>query len=885
MLRALFSRLLSHLRRDKTEREMDDEMRFHLEMVTEENLRRGMSAEEARRAARLSFGGMEQVKEECRDVSRLRWIEDVWQDLVFGVRMLLKNPGFTFVAVLTLTLGIGANTAIFSVVNAVLLRPLPFQDAARLVWFWEHQPDFEHASFTPADFLDYQAQNQAFEEMTAYRGMGFTLTSDRQPEMISGLIVSSNFFSLLGIKPELGRALQPEDGRAGAARVAVISHSFWQQRFGGNANVIGKTLTLSGESVTVVGVAPPSLNAPGMTDRVEVWLNPRNVVPDFLLTDVGDMLANRGLHYLAVIARLKPGVSFPQAQTDISAIAARLQQQHPESNAGHTVQLISLHQRTVGDVRYALLVLLCAVGVVLLIACVNVANLMLARAVSRQREIAIRTALGAGRFRIIRQLLTESLVLAALGGACGWLLASWGVHWLVALSPADTPRLDEIGLDRQVFAFTSIVSLVTGIIFGLMPALMVSKPDLNTALKESTPSMTSSAGPRRLRGGLVIAEIALALMVLVGAGLLVRSFVRLRAVDPGFEPEHLLTMSIGLTDTKYEQAARRIAFSKDFTTRMEALPGVQGVAIANDLPIMGTDTAMVLSVEGRQPTPGEELMPGVHIINPRYFQTMGITLLKGRAFTEHDTNDAPPVVIVNETMARRLWPGQDAVGKRIKLGQGNLPWTEVVGVVRDVKHNGLQAGPSLDAYTPFFQNPWPFLAVALRSNLDPAALISMVRREVQAIDPTQAADEFKPMHNLIAESVGARRLSLALFALFAVVALLLAAVGIYGLISYSVAQRTHEIGVRMALGAQRGDVLRLVIRQGMLLALIGVGIGLAGALALTRLMTTLLYEVSTTDPITFAVIAALLLGVAWLACYLPARRATKVDPMVALRYE
>ena len=806
-------------------------------------------------------------------------METLWQDLRYGVRMMLKSPGFTLVAVVTLALGIGANTAIFSVVNAVLLRPLSFKDSNQLVWFWENQPDFRHANISPADFLDFQAQTRAFEQITAFRQMDFTLTGDRQPEQIHGMIVSANYFSVLGAEVEAGRGFQPDDGRPGAARVAVLSHGFWQQRFGGDPNVIGKALTLSGQSVTVVGIAPPQLK----TERAELWLNPRTVVPDQLFGVDRDPATIRGSHYLHSIGRLNPGATLQQAQDEISAIATRLEEQFPATNSGHTIELISLLDQTVGRLRPALLVLLGAVGLVLLIACVNVANLMLARATARHKEMALRMALGASRWRVVRQLLTESLALATLGGACGSLLAVWGVDLLVAMSPENIPRLHEIGVDRQVLGFTLLISLATGIIFGLAPALAASRPDLNEALKEGGRSATPGASRGRMRATLVIVEVALALLVLVGAGLLGKSFVRLRSVDPGFQPAKLLTMWLFLADARYTKEAPRLAFLKELNARLEALPGVEGVGIGDDLPIAGTDTSTDLTVEGREASGGEQLMSGVHVVNPRYLEAMGIPLLKGRTFTERDTSEAPEVVLVNETMARRLWPGQEAVGKRIKLLGPN--WAEVVGVVRDVKHNGLNAEPTMDAYVSHLQAPWPWMSVSLRSNLDPVALRASVRREVQAIDPNQAVANFKTMDQVIGESVGERRLSLVLFGLFGAVALLLAGVGIYGVMGYGVTQRTHEIGIRMALGAQTGDVLKLVVGQGMTLALAGVAAGLLGAFGLTRLMISLLFGVSATDTFTFVVIALVLAGVALLACYLPARRASRIDPMVALRYE
>jgi putative ABC transport system permease protein len=809
------------------------------------------------------------------------------QDLRYGMRMLIKKPGFTVVAILTLALGIGANTAIFSVVNAVLIKPLPYKESERLIWFWEQQPQLAQAPLAPGDFADFQAQNQTFEQVAGIRDTLLTLTGDGPPEPLRGEIVSANYFAMLGVPPLMGRALQADDGQKGAPRVAVLSQPFWQRRFGGDRNVIGQSLRISGEDVTVVGVMPAGFNAP--TERAEIWVNPHATVPDFLFTERNEQwLQSHGSHFLKVIGRLKPGVTRQQAQADIDAIFDHIHQQYPFT-ANHLIHLVPLHERITGQMRSALLIVFGAVGLVLLIACANVANLLLARAMGRSREMAIRTALGASRWRTIRQLLTESLLIALMGGAVGVLLAVWGVDLLVSLSPTDTPRLNEISLDWRVLGFTLIASLLTGILFGFAPVLFTSRIDINQTLKEGARGVSTGGARHRLRNGLVMAEIALALVVMVGAGLLVRSFVRLQSVDPGFNPDHLLTMRIGLMDPRYFKPGAPLQFVKEIVPKLEALPGVEAVAFGNDLPIAGTDSSSNPTVEGRAPAQeNEELLVGMHPVSADYFDGLGIRLIKGRDFNERDNENAPPVGIINETMARTLWPDQDPLGKHFTFDSPKSPnfrWTEVIGVVADVKHDGLNAESGMHAYLSNLQMTWPFHTIALRSHLDDAALLAAVQQTIQSIDPNQPVFDVKPMSAIMSESVAERRLTLALSSLFAVVALLLAGIGIYGVIAYSVTQRVHEIGLRLALGAQPANILGLVLKQGARLALAGVAVGVGGALAVTRLMQSLLFQVSATDPLTFIAIALLIIFVALLACYIPARRATKVDPMVALRYE
>ncbi|MGH9778816.1 MAG: ABC transporter permease [Candidatus Acidiferrales bacterium] len=806
-------------------------------------------------------------------------METLWQDLKYGARQLLRSPGFTAVAVLTLALGIGATTTMFSIVHNVLLRPLPYPDPDRIVWFFERQPNLEHAPFSGADYLDLAQQNRTFEHIVAMRNLDFHLTGLEEPERVRGVVATPNMLGVFGTQPAHGRGFLPADGAPGAPRVALLSHGLWQRRFGGDPGVVGREITLNEESVTVVGVLPPSFRLGGGAD---LYLNPRHVVPEVFATSTGDPTQNRATHYLTVAGKLKPGVSLAQAQADIDAVIARIEEQH---RTGHTAHVFPLHEVVVGDVRRPLLILLGAVGLVLLIACANVANLLLARATARQREIALRAALGAGRGRLVRQLLTESLLLAMAGCALGLLLAWWGIAALVAASPPQLPRVSAIQVDRVALAFAVAVGALTGLLFGLAPALQNTRTHLAEALKEGVRGAGGGLPHNRLRRGLIVAEMALSVTLLVGAGLLTRSLLRLLDVDPGFRPENLVTMTISFSSAKYSQEGRNRAFVEELLPRLESLPGVEGVAAANDLPLEGQDTTTYPTVEGREPAqPGEQLIIGVHSVNNNYFRTLGVQLRQGRFFDHRDASSAPRVVIVNQTAAQRLWPQDNAIGKRIRL----LGWegfAEVVGVVGDIKHNGLSAPPSMDAYLPYGQSPWSHLRLTLRTSIDHAVVLSAVRAEVRALDADMPVFAVRPFQQVLDETLGERRLTLLTLGLFAGLSVVLAAVGLYGVMAFMVTQRTREIGVRLALGARRSDILRLVVGQGTRLALVGVGFGLIGGLALTRFLASLLFGISTTDPATFAVVAGLLLGVALLASYLPARRAMRVDPMVALRYE
>ena len=807
------------------------------------------------------------------------------QDIQFGFRMLLKSRGLAAIAIFALALGIGANTAIFSVVNTVLLRALPYPQPDQLVWFWESQPGLEQSSFSAADFLDYQAQNQSFQQVATVRRLGFNLTGQGAAERIRGMVATPNVFSLLGVHPILGRDFVPEEGAFGSPRRALLTYGFWQSHFAGDRTVVGRPLTLDNQPVQIIGVLPANFRYGG-TD-VQLWVNPVNVVPEVFSTFPDwerNIRTNRETHYLSIVGRLQPGVALTQAQGDINTIVARLHQQYPVTT-GHNVQLIPLRELSAGPVRQTLVVLLAVVGLVLLIACANVANLLLARAVARRREIAVRTALGAGRWRIVRQLLTESMLLSFVGGALGLGLA-WGlVRLLVAASPQQLPRVQEITLDLRVLLFTLGVSLLTGLLFGLAPAIAATRQSLGHFLKEAGRGGAQGLAHNRLRGLLVVAEVVFSLVLLVCAGLLGRSFVRMLEVNPGFRPDHVVTMWMNFTSANYAPKGRSTQFLEQLLPRVAALPGVEGVAVSNDLPLEGDDTTTGLSeVEGGAPYPrGQQPLTGIHAINPGYFQAMGIPLLRGREFSASDNANSTPVVVINQKLAETLWPGQDPLGKHFNLLDNKQ--SEVVGVVGNVRHNGLGESVSLESYHAFPQNPWSYIGLAVRTHGDPGAVYGAVRSLVAQIDPELPVHDMRPIEQVMAETMASRRLTLWLVGAFAALALVLASVGIYGVMSYAVTERVHEIGVRVALGAQRQDVLCLVVGHGMRLAAIGLLLGSIAAFFAARAMTTLLFGIRPSDPLTYIGIAMVLAVAALAACYIPARRATAVDPMVALRYE
>ncbi|HZS07632.1 MAG TPA: ABC transporter permease [Blastocatellia bacterium] len=808
-------------------------------------------------------------------------MQTLLQDLLFGARMLWKKPGFTLVAVITLALGIGANTAIFSVVNAVLLRPLPYPEPGRLVMAFLSDPQegLNRSSLGIADFLAVREQNQSFEKVAIFSVNDFTLTGGERPEQVPGATVSADFFATLGVAPALGRTGLAEDERAESPRVVVVSHGFWRQRLAAEPQIIGRTINLDSTPFTVIGVMPEGFRFP-LTPDAELW--PVRVIRQ---------PRGRPPYFNRCVARLKPGVTEQQARGDLTAIAARVQKQFPQSPF-NTMTTVPLVDYVVRDVRRALLITLGAVAFILLIAAANVANLQLARAAAREREMAVRLALGASRWRVVRQLLTESLLLAACGGAVGLLLAVWGLDLFRTFGQTDLLRLQEVSLDGRVLGFTMLSALVGGLIFGLAPALESSKTDLNESLKEGGRAATEGDRRRRLRGLLVVAEVALTLVLLIGAGLLLRSFLRLQDVNPGFRPEHLLTAQISLPQARYAEDQKIIAFHQQLLNRLQNLPGVEAAGISMSLPPNLLQISNPFGIEGRPLQPGQARPLAEEMtISPDYFRALGVPLLRGRFFTDADREGAPQVMIINEAMARRYFPNEDPVGRRLQTGDPNpnSPWETIVGVVGNVKYTGLDAEETPTMYVPYTTPGWVSwsrtMYLVVRTTGEPLALAPLVRREVQALDRDLPVADLRAMEQVIYQSITEPRFRTLLTGLFAAVALLLATVGIYGVISYVVAERTHEIGIRMALGARGPDVLRLVVGQGMKLALSGVAIGLAASFLLTRLMKGLLFGVSAADPVTFITVALLLAIIALLACWIPARRATRVDPLVALRYE
>ncbi|HEY3026117.1 MAG TPA: ABC transporter permease [Pyrinomonadaceae bacterium] len=798
------------------------------------------------------------------------------QDLRYAVRMLTKKPAFSIIAVITLALGIGANSAIFSVVNAVLLRPLAFPAAEQIAVLEGVNPSkgITQSNMSVPDFADWQKQNQVFEQIAGFITGNVFLSGGEETERVRASSATADFFPLFRTNAFLGRTLQADDAQPGREPVVVMSYELWQRRFGADRNIVGSKVMLSSKSAIVVGVLPPGFDYP---DRSELWVS-------FPINPGTEPRDNR---YVSVIARLKKGVTVSQAQAEMDTINRRLAQTYNETNSGWSVRVTNLQERLVGAMRLLLLLLLGAVAFVLLIACANVANLLLARATVRAKEIAVRTALGASRGRIIRQLLTESVLLSSVGGGIGLLLGVWLTKLLIAVSPPNTPRFDEIRPDARVLVFTLALAVVTGLIFGLTPALQASRVELNERLKEGGRSGSGGASHNRLRSLMMVSEIALSFVLLVGAGLLIKSFIRLREVSPGFNPDNTLTMRVALPGARYPQGEPRVQMLRQLVGRLKALPGVQSAGAVLSLPLSGDTFNVWRSVirEGRPATPEESDNAAYLVATPDYFRALNIPLITGRAFTEQDTEKTPKVLIINETMARRLWPGESPVGRRITIWRDEKFPREIVGVVGETKPSlDADAGPQM--YVPYAQDSsWSGMSLVIRTNGDPSSMTAAMRNEIRALDKGIPVFNVRTMNDVLATSVAPRRAPVLLLSAFAGVALLLAMIGIYGVTAYYVTQRTQEIGIRMALGAQMSDVLKLVLKSGMAMAVIGIATGLVGAFALTRLMSSLLYGVKPTDVVTFALVSLCLLVTALIACYIPARRATKVDPLVALRYE
>jgi putative ABC transport system permease protein len=881
-------RLRSLFRKSHVERELSEELRFHLEKLIEEKVAKGVKREQARDASLRELGGLDQIKEECRDMRRVSYIESFIQDVRYGLRLLLHNASFTAVAVATLALGIGANTAIFSVAAAALLRPLPYRDSGRLVVIWNqlHRLGLEQFPASFADYYDYGSSNRVFEDIAAFQPTHLDLAGGDQPERVYGIRASANLFPLLGVNAERGRTLLGEENQPGRRSVVLLSDALWKRRYGGDPGVLGRTTVLDGEACTVVGILPPDFRfSLGGSLAPDVWL-PLVLRPD----------PERQMGGLELVARLKREIPLEEAQASMKALAAALEQRyhlyrgpHGE-DAGYDVSVIPMRQQVFGSLREGLLILLGAVGFVLLIACANVANLLLARGNGRRREIAMRAALGASQNRLMRQLLTEGLLLALFGAAVGMVLARWSIKLLVSLSPQDAMHLLALRLDGSVLAFAAGLAVLTALVFGFVPAWHFSKADLNAALRESGWS-AGSASRHLLSSFLVVAEVALSLMLLASAGLLIRSLGLLEEVNPGFRPENILTARISLPATQYRDDARVENFYSQLLERVRALPGVQSASLISALPLSGAATRDPFSIEGRPWQPhGASGIPQVadfQAVGAGYFRAMGIPLLKGRDFSDHDTKDAPPAAIVNQTLVRGFWPDRDPIGQHIMLGapRPGVPWLTIVGVASDVRTAGLESAPIPQIYVLQQQHPVRSMLLVMRISPGAPDPIAGVRNITQTLDPSRPIYGVATMGDILMQSIASRRYTATLLGFFAFLAVVLAAIGIYGVISYSVAQRTQEMGVRMALGAQRAAVLLLVVGQGFRLTLMGVGIGILGALALTRLLGSLLYGLKPTDPITYVAVSLILSAVALLASYIPAQRAAKVDPMVALRYE
>ena len=885
MFRQLWQRVLALFQTKRQERELEQEFRFHLEQATEENIRRGMNAEEARREAERSFGGIEQVKEAYREASRLQWLEETWQDIRFGLRMLRKRPGFTLIAVLTLSLGIGANTAIFSLINTALLRPLPIAQPDRFVALSNSVTGRLFPTFSYPNYKDICDRTDVFSGLLAYRFAPLSLNHDGINERLWGYAVTGNYFDVLGIKPALGRLISLDDDRTrGAHPVTVISHQCWQQRFGGDSSIIGKEVIVNGRNFTVIGIAPPGFIGTEIIAAPEMWFP---MMMQASLEMGNDWLDARGVENIFVQGSLKTGVSLAQAQAALDVVAAQLEREFPNTNEGRRV-LLTQPGLMNGSMRAPVLgfasVLMVVVGLVLLLACANLANLLLARATERRREMAVRLALGAKRFRLVRQLLIESVLLACGGGVLGCLMAWWLTGLTAAYKPPmDVPANFALHLDQRVLLFAFVLSIVTGVVFGLLPALQATKTNLVSALKDE-----ASFGTYRsswLKNSLIVFQVALSLVLLIGGGLMVRALQQAETIPLGFEPNNAISVSFDLRLQGYDAAQGREA-EKRLLEKVRALPGVKAAGIADIVPVDLHISSSSVFIEG-QPLERTSNTPRAlsSRVTPGYFGAMQTRLVQGREFTEQDNEQAPRVAIINETFARRFWPNESPLRKRFRLGGANAPLLEIIGVAQDGKYAGLNEDPKSFVYRPLWQSPWSSSSLIVRAETEPQQVIAAVRRELQELDPRLPIASTKTMTEHLSFALLPARLAASVLGSFGLLALALAAIGLYGVMAYSVAQRTRELGIRIALGAQVRDIHKLVIGQGIKLALVGIGIGFAISFGVMRLMKNLLFGVSATDPLTFVAIGCVLLVVALLACYLPARRATKVDPLIALRSE
>ena len=890
MISDLLFRLRALFRRGAMEAEMDEELRAHFENQVAKHAASGMTREDAVRRARLEFGGYEQVKEECRDARGVGWLETTLQDVRYALRMLRKSPGFATVAILTLALGIGANTAIFSVLDSVLLRPLPYQDPAGLVMLWENnsQHPNPHNTVSPPDFLDWQNRNTVFTELAALFDQHANLTGNGLPQEVILEDVSANFFSVLGVRPILGPGFTPENGKAGHDNVVILSYGFWKERFAGDPEVIGKAIALGGHEQTIVGVAPENFTW-FIKDGSFTGAKPEMWTPFVFPKTFSD---RKGVgRFLTVVARLKPGATVPGAQSQMTAIAAHIAEEYPDFNAYWGANVVPVRDQISGELRPALLILAGAVAFVLLIACANVSSLLLARAAAREREIAVRTAIGASPWRIARQLLTESVLLALIGGVMGILLSVWGANLLLAASPKNLLGVSSLPVDWRVLGFAAGATLLAGLLFGFLPSYIAAHSGISATLKEG--GRGSSAGKRRgfARAAFVVGQMCLALVLLAGSGLLIRSFVRLAGVDPGFDAGHLLSFKISLPTSKYRDDKALLTFFQQLLARISRLPGVRAVSMCSFPPFTGLGSATGVHVLSQ---PERSLMDlpvaAVRMVGKNYFSTMQIPLRAGRDFNEQELTEERHVVIVNQAFVDQCLHGSNPLGQKAVIYMKSLEESkntpsEIIGVVGDVRQMGLDTPAEPTVYWPHPELVLSEMTIVLRAEKDPLQLVAAVRSELRQMDPEQPMAAISTMDDLLAGSLARSRFTMLVLGVFAALALVLASVGIYGVIAYSVTQRTQEFGIRMALGANQRDVLRLVLGQGTRLAFLGIGLGVAAALVVTRLMATLLYGVSATDPLTFTAVALLLALVALGACYIPARRATRVDPIVALHYE